>query len=262
VGHPCVLRPGSENDLLGDNRRLTTEPMETWAEMEHRMIRKLLLIASAVAMPVGLIAATAGTASAGKVVDNTLAPATASCTLGGGTLTFKTPIGIPTAGGYVAPTKNKGNQIKIAGISLSCTSSAVAGTFTGVASGKIKTTNPTQTPAQFYSCLSLLGVNPQAGGTLSGSLKIKWSPPAGQKFASSKSVIGVSSVLGGADGSFTIPGTPGTGFISGSFPGGDNGASSSSVTVASGGLLALTAQCQSAAGLASASLGSGTATLQ
>ena len=225
-------------------------------------MRKLLLIASAVAMPIGFIAATAGTASAGKIVDNTLAPATASCTLSGGTLTFKTPIGIVSPGGYVAPTKNKGNQIKIAGIGLTCTSSAVAGTFTGTASGKIKTANTTQDPTTFYSCTNLVGVTPQAGGTLSGSLKVKWSPPAGQKFASSKSVISISSVLGAVDGSFTIPGIAGTGFISGSFPGGDAGASSQAKTTASGGLGALAAQCASAAGLSSASLGTGTASLQ
>jgi hypothetical protein len=60
--------------------------------------------------------------------------------------------------------------------------------------------------------------------SLSGSLKVKWSPPFGQKFASSKSVIGISSVLGAADASFTIPGTSGTGFVSGSFRGTDAGA--------------------------------------
>ena len=45
-------------------------------------------------LPVGLVAATTGTASAGKFVDSTLAPATASCTSSGGTLTFKVVIGL------------------------------------------------------------------------------------------------------------------------------------------------------------------------
>src|ERR1700693_4949617 len=114
------------------------------------MIRKMLLIAAAVAMPVGVIAATAGTASAAKVVDQTGPPATASCTSSGGTLTFKYPIGL-AGGSYVFPVKNKGNQIKVAGVTLSCTSSAVSqGSFTGVLSGKIKTANPGETPAQEY----------------------------------------------------------------------------------------------------------------
>jgi len=225
------------------------------------MIRKLLLIASAVAMPVGFIAATAGTASAGKIVDATLAPATASCTSNGGTLTLKTPIGIATPGGFVAPTKNKGNQFKLAGIALTCTSSAVAGSFTGTVSGKIKTTNPTESASTFYSCTGLVGVSPMPGGTLSGSLKIKWSPPVGQKFASSKSVINVSSVAGSVAGIFTIPGNPGTGSISDSFPGSDGGASSVSVTNLPG-LVALAGQCTSAAGLGMVNLGTGTLSLQ
>jgi len=229
------------------------------------MIRKLLLIASAVAMPVGFIAATAGPASAGKVIDPTLAPATASCALSGGTLSFKVPIGIPTPGGYVAPAKNKGNQIKIAGVTLTCTSSVVTGSFTGTASGKIKTTHVGQDPATFYNCTGLLGVSPQAGATLSGSLKVKWTPPVGQKFASSKSVIGISSVLGGVDGgghgTFTIPGNVGTGFISGSFPGSDAGASSLSTTATADTETILASVCTSAAGLGTINLGTGTATL-
>jgi hypothetical protein len=240
--------------------------METWEEKEHRMIRKLLLIATAVAMPVGFIAATAGTASAGKVVDATLAPATASCTSSGGTLTFKVPIGIVTPGGYVAPAKNKGNQIKIAGVTLTCTSSAVAGTFTGTASGKIKTTHVGEDPATFYSCIALVGVDPAPGATLSGSLKIKWSPPVGQKFASSKSVVGISSVLGGVNGggngTFTIPGNPGTGSISDSFPGSDAGASSSATTATALTEAQLATLCSAAGGVSTIALGSGTSTLQ
>jgi len=230
------------------------------------MIRKLLLIASAVAMPVGFIAATAGPASAGKVIDPTLAPATASCALSGGTLSFKVPIGIPTPGGYVAPAKNKGNQIKIAGVTLTCTSSVVTGSFTGTASGKIKTTHVGEDPATFYSCVALVGVDPGPGATLSGSLKIKWSPPVGQKFASSKSVISISSVLGGVNGggngTFTIPGNPGTGFISGSFPGSDAGASSSSTTATALTEAQIATQCSAAGGVSTIALGSGTSTLQ
>jgi hypothetical protein len=230
------------------------------------MLRKLLLIAAAVAMPLGFIAATAGTASAGKTIDPTLAPATANCTTSGGSLTFKVPIGIVTAGGYQAPAKNKGNQIKVSGVTLTCTSSVVAGTFTGTASGKIKTTHPGQDPATFYSCVALVGVSPQPGATLSGSLKIKWSPPAGQKFASSKSVTGISSVLGGTDmsghGTFTIPGNPGTGSISGSFPGADAGASSTSTTATSLTEAQIGAQCTQAGGVSTIALGSGTSALQ
>lgn len=233
------------------------------------MIRKLLLIGAAVAIPVGAIAATAGTAVAGKIIDNTGAPATASCTTSGGTLAFKVGIGIASPGGYTAPTKNKGNQIAVSGVNLTCTSSAVTGTFTGVASGKIKTSNPTETPAAFYSCLNLSGNNPSPGGTLSGTLKVKWSVPVGQKFGGgTKSAVTVNSTQGGtvtigADtyGQFTIPGsTPSS--IAGSFPGSDAGASSTIVAPTGQDTAALAAACTSPGGLTSLTLGSGTATLQ
>jgi hypothetical protein len=231
------------------------------------MLRKLLLIAAAVAMPVGVIAATAGTASAAKVTDTTGPPATASCTTSGGTLTFKVPIGIVTTGGYQAPVKNKGNQIKVAGVNLNCTSSAVSqGAFTGVLSGKIKTSNPGDTPAQEYSCTGLVGVSPAPGGTLSGALKIKWNAPAGTKFSEKKSAIVVTSISGGVNmagqGTFTIPGNPGTGSISGGFPGSDAGASSTSTDATADTESQLATQCQSTGGLSTINLGSGNASLQ
>ena len=231
------------------------------------MIRKMLLIAAAVAMPLGVIAATAGTASAAAVIDSNGAPATASCTTNGGTLTFKTPIGIVTSGGYQAPAKNKGQQIKVAGVVLTCTSSAVSqGSFTGVLSGKIKTANPGDTPAQEYSCTGLVGVSPAPGGTLSGALKIKWAAPAGVKFSQKKSAIAVTSIKGGVDGTghgtFTIPGNPGTGSISGGFPGSDAGASSTSTDATQQTEGQLASACSAPGGISSITLGSGTASLQ
>jgi len=230
------------------------------------MIRKLLLIAAAVAMPVGIIAASAGTASAkGVTTDAVGAPATASCTTSGGTLTFKTPLGL-AGGSYVFPTKNKGNQITVAGVTFSCTSSAVSGTFSGTLSGKIKTTNPSDTAAQEYSCTALSGVSPAAGGTLAGTLKIKYTAPAGQKFSEKDSSIAVTSILGGVngsgDGTFTIPGNPGTGSISGAFPGSDAGASSTSTDATAASEATLATDCQTAPGLGTIALGSGTASLK
>jgi hypothetical protein len=231
------------------------------------MLRKMLLIAAAVAMPVGVIAATAGTASAAKVTDSNGAPATTSCTTSGGTLSFKVPIGIVTTGGYQAPAKNKGQQIKVAGVNLNCTSSAVSqGAFTGVLSGKIKSANPTDTPAQEYSCTGLVGVSPAAGGSLAGVLKIKWAAPSGVKFSEKKSAIVVSSILGGVNGggqgTFTIPGNPGTGSISGGFPGSDAGASSTSTDATADTEATLASDCSSTAGLSTINLGSGTASLK
>jgi len=241
-------------------------PVETWGEGTH-MIRKLLLVAAAVALPLGIIVTASGTASAkGGVTDETGAPATASCNLSGGTLVFKYAIGI-SGSGYVPPTKNKGNQITISGVTLTCTSSAVSqGSFTGVASGKIKTTDPSETPGTFYSCTSLEGVSPSAGGTLSGTLKIKWSAPAGVKFSEKKSAVAVTSIEGGTNnsgqGTFTIPGNPGTGSISGGFPGTDGGASSSSTDATQDTEAQLATQCEASSGLSTIALATGTASEQ
>jgi hypothetical protein len=231
------------------------------------MKRRILLMLAAVAMPLGLIAATAGTASAKGTVDWNLAPATASCTLSGGALIFRTPIGLVTPGGYVAPVKNKINQITVTGVAVNCTSSAVPqGSFAGVLSGKIRTFNPFDTPAQAYSCTALTGVSPGPGGSLIGLLKIKWSAPAGVKLLATKSLLLLTSVLGGVngagEGTFTIPGSPGTGQFAGGFPGSDGGVSSTftDATAATEGTLAT--ECASTGGLSAISLGSGTASLQ
>jgi hypothetical protein len=229
------------------------------------MIRKLLLIAAAVAMPVGIIAASAGTASAKGVTDAVGAPATASCTTSGGTLTFKTALGL-SGGTYVFPTKNKGNQITVSGVNFSCTSSAVSGAFTGTLAGKIKTTDPSNSATTEYSCTSLSGVSPAPGGTLVGSLEIKYTAPSGQKFSAKDSKIAVSSILGGVngagDGTFTIPGNAGTGSIVGAFPGSDAGASSTSTDATADTEGQLATACQTAPGLKTIALGSGTASLK
>jgi hypothetical protein len=97
-------------------------------------------------------------------------------------------------------------------------------------------------------------------------LKVKWSAPAGAKFSEKKSVIGVTSILGGVngggDGTFTIPGNPGTGSISGGFPGSDAGASSTSTDATADTEGTLAGDCTSPAGLGTINLGSGTASLQ
>ena len=231
------------------------------------MIRKMLMIAAAVAMPVGVIAVTAGTASAKPVTDTVGAPATASCTTSGGTLTFKYGIGIQTVGGYQPPTKNKGNQITVAGINITCTSSAVPqGSFSGVASGKLKTADPSESASSFYNCTNLQGVTPSAGGTLTGDLKVKWTAPANVKFSTKGTTIGVPSILGGVngsgDGTFTIPGNAGTGSLVGAFPGSDSGASSQVQSATSENEGVLATQCQATGGLTSLALGAGTAALQ
>jgi hypothetical protein len=222
------------------------------------------MVIAALAISSGTIAATATVAAAKVTKDSVGAPATASCTSSGGTLTFKYPIGLGSA--YTPPAKNKGNQITVSGITETCTSSAVSGTFTGTVSGKIKTANKSESPATFYSCTSLEGVSPGPGGSLKGKLTIKWAAPAGQKFSPSKTKTAVSSVLGGTNasgqGTFTIPGVAGTGSVSGAFPGSDGGASSSSTTATQDTETQLAAQCETASGLGTIALGSGSSSLK
>lgn len=231
------------------------------------MIRKMLMVAAAVAMPVGVIAATAGTASAKPVTDS-VAGATATCTTSGGTIGFHYAIGVAVPGGYVPPAKNKGQKITISGVDLSCTSSAVAGTFTGVASGKLASTNPGESAADFYSAASIEGNDPSAGGTLSGSLKVAWTAPPNQKFSSKDSVITIHSTVGGTTtiggdtyGSFTIPGTTPSS-ISGAFGGSDSGASSTTFAPTAQDEAALTVEATGAGGISTITLGSGSAALQ
>jgi hypothetical protein len=230
--------------------------------------RKASMVIAALAISSGMIAATATVAAAKVTKDAVGAPATASCTSSGGTLSFKYPVGI-SGSGYTPPAKNKGNQITVSGVTETCTSSAVSGSFTGTVSGKIKTADKSETPATFYSCAGLTGVSPSPGGTLKGKLTIKWAAPAGQKFSPSKTKSVVSSVLGGTTtsggqtyGTFTIPGVPGTGSVSGAFPGSDGGASSSSTTQTADTETQLLDQCETAGGLSTIALGPDTSSLK
>jgi hypothetical protein len=226
------------------------------------MKRSLMIAVAAVLIPVaGIIASSGAASAAGTLVDNG-APHTIGCNTTGGTLTFKTPIGIVTPGGYQAPTKNKGNQITLSGISLSaCTGDLHAlPLFSGTFSAKIKISNPSQTPAQFYSCANLNGKLPAAGGTLSGTAKIKWTPPSGFKFTQKKSTIAFSDVDFGFDSGtsayfFDTPGFAPLS-ISGGFPGnvgGSEGAFGSPETTQTA--AAITAQCQTPGGVSSIPLG-------
>lgn len=231
------------------------------------MIRKMLLVAAAAAMPMGFVAATAGTASA-KAITLTTTGVDATCTLSGGTIAFHYGIGVAGVGTYVPPTKNKGQKIAISGVNLTCTSPAVPLPFTGTAKGKLKSTNPTESASTFYSATSILGNDPSAGGTLSGSLKVKWVPPAGYKFSAKTSVLTINSTNGGTTtigsdtyGSFTIPGTT-PGSITGAFAGTDNGASATTFVPTAQDEAALTTEATTAPGITSITLGTGTASLQ
>lgn len=235
------------------------------------MIRKMLLAAVSVALPMGFVVATAGVASAvtvdptGPVSDG--GPAAVGCSASGGTMTLKYAVGY--GGPFVPPRVNKGNQATISGIDLSCSPvySSWDTSFTGVASGKITITDPSESPAAFYTCALFDEAVPPAGGTLSGSLKIKWTPPAGQKFSAGKtstldfsSIEGSDTVIGDdtyAQISIPAPGGPAP-TVTGSFPGTDNGNESSVTLDSSEDVDALTNTCDATtSGLKAISFGTG-----
>ena len=220
-------------------------------------MRRLFMLATVVVLSAGFIVASSGIASAAKVIDNVGAPDGVSCAPVGGSLNFKVPIG--NGGSYVVPTKNKGNKITISGVSVhNCVDyGQVSGTFSGTISGKITITNPSQNPAAFYSCANLQGPIPSAGGTLKGTLKIKWSPPPGQTFSPKDSIVtfsdafGQTTTQGGVTyAQFAVPYTTPLG-VTGAFPGADGGASSSFNASSANGLGSILAQCGTAGGVSS-----------
>ncbi|MGO8871076.1 MAG: hypothetical protein ACLQPH_06685 [Acidimicrobiales bacterium] len=172
------------------------------------MIRKLLLVAAAAAMPVGMIAATGGIASAkAPPVDAT--HATISCTTISGSATFVPPVTADESAGSAS--------IKIKAKVSGCTTNDGVTVVSGGATGTLTTTRT----AGENGCTALAG-----GSLATGALTTKWkSTPA---LSSGSSVINVNSiagsVLGNGNAGFNIPGTVPNGAPSGSFQGTDAGA--------------------------------------
>jgi hypothetical protein len=176
------------------------------------MIRKMLILAAAVAMPVSVVAATAGPASAAALkVDAT--HYTVSCT--GITASASFSPALTSSGG---PTSNEATKIK--GKASSCTvTPSGGGTPVTVSGASIKGTINDATSD--HSCGGLAQAT-----TETGSLSIKWK--SSPKLTSSTSVVNPTSVSGGIGGdghaTFSISFGAAT---SGPFQGTDNGTSSS-----------------------------------
>jgi hypothetical protein len=206
---------------------------------ELEMIRKLLLVAVATAAPFGVLAATAGVASAGTTVDATTA--TVTCTGISGTVKFTPPVTTSESAGT-------GKTSIKASLSGCTTNDGV--TVTGAkASGTLTTTRT----AGENGCVALAG-----GSDATGPLTVKWK--TSPKLSSGSSVVQVNSVKGSIGGNgnadFTIPGTIPNGTPSGSFQGTDNGAgdtTSAQTTTSAGSILAT---CEGKKGLKSIAIAS------
>ena len=199
------------------------------------MIRKLLLVAAATAMPLGMVAATGSIAGAGTPkVDAT--NYTLACTGISGEAKFKPALTFTSSGPETVSVKATLSGCTatptLGGTPVTITSASVKGTLT----------DPSST-----GCTGLLG-STNTAGTL--STKFKTSP----KLTDATSDVTVNSVNGGetADsqhGLFGIPGTIPNGAASGPFQGTDGGAGDVTAAATVETVTDLTTACTSSKGL-------------
>jgi len=172
------------------------------------MIRKLLLVAAATAMPFGFIAATGGIAGATTPIDAT--HGTVTCTGITGSAKFSPAVTTDEAAGT--------STIAIKAALTGCTTNDGV----TVESAKVAGTLSTTRTAGENGCAALVG-----GSSATGNLVTTWKTV--QKLVSKTSTIAVNSISGSVGGNghadFNIPGTTPNGTASGSFQGTNGGAS-------------------------------------
>jgi hypothetical protein len=175
--------------------------------IEEKNMKKLLLTAAAVAMPMGIIASAAG-ASATSRPSIDVSNASITCTSIAGLVKFSPPLKV----GGTAFTEDSTVKLALSGCTVS--GSATPVTITGGA-GQGSLHSATNNAA------SLLGPNP-----VSGFLTIHWKTK--DKLVLKESVVFVSTVTGGAasDGYVSVAVNAGNASVGGDFTGGDSGADS------------------------------------
>lgn len=176
------------------------------------MLRKILLVAAATAMPLGFIAAIGGSASAGAPKVNATT-ATVSCTGISGSVKIKPAISANEAAGTAKDT--------IKATLTGCTTSDGVTVSKASASGTLTSTRT----AGENGCAEL--AEGTGGADTVGTLTTKWT--TSPKLSSGNSVVNVTSfdgtVLGSGYVDFSIPGATPNGTPSGSFQGTNVGAS-------------------------------------
>jgi hypothetical protein len=203
------------------------------------MIRKLLLVAAATAMPLGFIAATAGTSAAKAPAKVNATTATVICTGISGTASFKPSVTTNESAGT--------GKTSIKATLTGCTTNDGV----TVTKASVKGTLTTTRTAGENGCIALAG-----GSAAAGPLTTKWSTTP--KLSSGASVINVTSIAGsiGGDGNatFSIPGNTPNGAPSGSFQGTNAGASDTTTAQTTTSAASILATCESAKGLKSISI--------
>ncbi len=181
------------------------------------MIRKLLVVAAAIAMPVSAIAVSSGTATASS--PHTAATDTIICKAITGTVTFSPK---EDAKGYVGQAVKSTISATLSGCTASggTKETVTKGTVTGSITGAKGTT---KSPAG--TCAGLVSKS----STDTGTLTVKWSatPTVPNSGLNVKSISG--GTTSGGYGFFTIPGSV-KGTANGSFEGSNKGASDTSTS--------------------------------
>jgi hypothetical protein len=200
------------------------------------MIRKLLLVAAAAAMPIGFIAATGGMASAKAAPPVNATTATVTCTGITGTAKFAPAVTTDESAGT-------GTTSIKAALTGCTTNDGVTVTGAKVA-GSLSTTRT----AGENGCVALAG-----GSSAVGTLTTTWKTTP--KLTSPTSSIAVKSIAGsiGGDGNatFTIPGTTPNGAASGSFQGTNGGASDTTTAQSTASAATILSTCEGKKGLKS-----------
>jgi hypothetical protein len=209
--------------------------VETRENKETRVIRKLLLVAAATAMPMGLIAATGGMASAATAPVNATT-ATVKCTGITGTAKFSPAVTTDETAGS--------GTVTIKASLTGCTTSDKVKVTGAKVAGVLKTTRT----AGENGCTALAG-----NSAAVGNLTTTWTTTP--KLVTPTSTIAVKSIAGsiGSDGNatFAIPGSTPNGKPSGSFQGANHGAKDATAAQTTTAATSILSTCESKTGLKS-----------
>jgi hypothetical protein len=200
------------------------------------MIRKLLLVAAATAMPIGLVVASGGMASAAKSPPVNATTAKVTCTGITGTAKFSPAV-------TAKETAGSGTTTITASLTGCTTTDGVK-----VTGAKVAGTLTTTRTAGENGCAALAGNTSDKG-----KLTTTWKTTP--KLATPTSSIAVNSIAGsvGSNGhaSFKIPGSTPNGTASGSFQGTNHGASDTTTAQSTATAASILTTCEGKAGLKS-----------
>jgi hypothetical protein len=209
--------------------------METWKNKEQYMIRKMLVVAAAIAMPVSIIAVSGGMAGASSPHTGSATTDTVSCTKIAGSVKFSPAL---TSKGYT-------DGVTTTTVTATLSGCTAKGTYSVKVTGGSVTGTIKSTKGKGGTCTGLAAKSITDAGTLT----TKWTATP----AVPNSGLNIKSIAGGVKnnhGTFTIPGTT-KGTAAGSFQGTNKGASDKTVAQTTDTTSQLLTACGSSKGLSS-----------